>query len=89
MKAARARQTELAESLREMWPGIENLRGYQHVLTDGCEASKTRGRSFGAHIDAILDRLRAALVSLEADPQPTCRKALPPPIEHVQHRLSA
>lgn len=57
-------QQQLADAekaLRESWQAVENLRGYSHVVTDGCEPSKDRGRHFNAHLDGILEGFRAAL----------------------------
>jgi hypothetical protein len=58
------KQSEREKALEELWQGIENLRGYQHCLADGCDPMESRGRHFGAHIDALLDHLRAALAPL-------------------------
>ena len=55
------------DALEESWPSVENLRGYQHALTDGCDPSADRGRHFGAHLDAILARFREALAAIRQE----------------------
>lgn len=51
--------------LAAAFDAVGNLYGYQHALAWGCDKSATRGRAFGAHVDAILDLLRDASAELE------------------------
>lgn len=57
-------QKSPVELIREAFVSVDTLRGYTHVVTDGCKPSDKRGANFAAHLDSIQNRLREAIEAL-------------------------
>lgn len=71
----------VVSTLTAAFEAVGNLYGYQHVLAWGCDKSATRGKAFGAHVDSVLDLLRAASAELERVTTATGHRSLPDDVE--------